>query len=62
MRSAAGRRVKGMSTSAQAPTTVTNIGVAMFTVSGQDAAIAFSTEEPGRDPDGNHVVVAETPG
>jgi catechol 2,3-dioxygenase-like lactoylglutathione lyase family enzyme len=31
----------------QAPTTVTNIGVAMFTVSDQDAALAFYTEKLG---------------
>jgi catechol 2,3-dioxygenase-like lactoylglutathione lyase family enzyme len=31
----------------QAPTTVTNIGVAMFTVADQDAALAFYTEKLG---------------
>ncbi|MEA2180771.1 MAG: hypothetical protein QOG77_4068 [Solirubrobacteraceae bacterium] len=31
----------------QGPTTVTNIGVAMFTVSDQDQAIAFYTEKLG---------------
>lgn len=31
----------------QIPTTVTNIGVAMFTVTDQDAALAFYTEELG---------------
>ena len=36
-----------MSNSTQVPTTVTNIGVAMFTVSDQDAAIAFYTEKLG---------------
>jgi lactoylglutathione lyase len=36
-----------MSDSTQAPTTVSNIGVAMFTVSDQDAAIAFYTEKLG---------------
>ena len=33
----------GMSTHTQTPTTVTNIGVVMFTVSDQDAALAFYT-------------------
>src|SRR3954452_24428123 len=36
-----------MSDSTQAPTTVTNIGVVMFTVSDQDAALAFYTEKLG---------------
>ena len=36
-----------MSTNAQAPTTVTNIGVAMFTVTDPDAALAFYTEKLG---------------
>ena len=36
-----------MSNSTQAPTTVTNIGVAMFAVSDQDAALAFYTEKLG---------------
>ncbi len=36
-----------MSTTTQAPTTVTNIGVAMFTVADQDAALAFYTEKLG---------------
>ncbi len=40
-------RLGGMSESTQAPTTVTNIGVAMFTVADQDAAIAFYTEKLG---------------
>jgi lactoylglutathione lyase len=31
----------------QSPTTVTNLGVAMFTVADQDAAIAFYTEKLG---------------
>ena len=47
MRSGRGRRLRGMSTSAQSSTTVTHIGVAMFTVSDQDAAIAFYTEKLG---------------
>ena len=36
-----------MSTSTHRPTTVTNIGVAMFTVSDQDAAIAYYTGKLG---------------
>jgi catechol 2,3-dioxygenase-like lactoylglutathione lyase family enzyme len=36
-----------MSTSTQAPTTVTNLGVVMFTVADQDAALAFYTEKLG---------------
>src|SRR5919202_1606329 len=36
-----------MSSAAQAPTTVSNIGVVMFTVADQDAALAFYTEKLG---------------
>ena len=36
-----------MSETTQTPTTVTNIGVAMFTVTDQDAALAFYTEKLG---------------
>ena len=36
-----------MSNSTQSATTVTNIGVAMFTVSDQDAALAFYTDKLG---------------
>jgi catechol 2,3-dioxygenase-like lactoylglutathione lyase family enzyme len=36
-----------MTNGTQAPTTVTSIGVAMFTVADQDAAIAFYTEKLG---------------
>ena len=36
-----------MSTSAPTSTTVTNLGVAMFTVADQDAALAFYTEKLG---------------
>lgn len=36
-----------MSNPTQAPTTVTNLGVAMFTVADQDAAIAFYTDKLG---------------
>jgi catechol 2,3-dioxygenase-like lactoylglutathione lyase family enzyme len=40
-------RLKGMTDTTQTPTTVSNIGVAMFTVSDQDAALAFYTEKLG---------------
>ena len=52
-------------------TTVTNLGVAMFSVADQDAALAFYTDEqlmdmPGvpkmfalRDPDGNNIWVVD---
>ena len=36
-----------MTNSTQAPTTLSNIGVAMFTVADQDAALAFYTEKLG---------------
>jgi lactoylglutathione lyase len=36
-----------MTDSTQAPTTISNIGVVMFTVADQDAAIAFYTEKLG---------------
>jgi catechol 2,3-dioxygenase-like lactoylglutathione lyase family enzyme len=36
-----------MSNDTTTPTTVTNLGVAMFTVSDQDAALAFYTEKLG---------------
>ena len=36
-----------MTDTKHAPTTVTNIGVAMFTVTDQDAALAFYTEKLG---------------
>jgi lactoylglutathione lyase len=36
-----------MSSSPQAPTTLSSIGVAMFTVADQDAALAFYTEKLG---------------
>ena len=41
------RSVVTMSDTAKSPTTVTNIGVVMFTVADQDAAIAFYTEKLG---------------
>ena len=41
------RRLMTMTESTQAPTTVSNIGVAMFTVADQDAALAFYTEKLG---------------
>ena len=36
-----------MTSSTQAPTTVSNLGVAMFTVADQDAALAFYTQKLG---------------
>src|ERR687894_1088505 len=36
-----------MSSAAQAPTTVSNIGVVMFSVADQDAALAFYTQKLG---------------
>jgi lactoylglutathione lyase len=36
-----------MTDTQQAPTTITNLGVAMFTVADQDAALAFYTEKLG---------------
>ena len=47
MSSGRSRRLKGMSDLTQAPTTVRNIGVAMFAVADQDAALAFYTEKLG---------------
>ena len=41
------RRLMTMTESTQAPTTVSNLGVAMFTVADQDAALAFYTEKLG---------------
>jgi len=41
------RRLLTMTETTQAPTTVSNIGVAMFTVADQDAALAFYTEKLG---------------
>jgi lactoylglutathione lyase len=41
------RSLRGMSDLTQASTTISNIGVAMFTVSDQDAALAFYTEKLG---------------
>lgn len=41
------RRLRGMSETTKAPTTLTNIGVAMFTIADQDAALAFYTEKLG---------------
>jgi predicted enzyme related to lactoylglutathione lyase len=46
MSSAGVSRPSGMTTT-HTPTTVTNIGVAMFTVADQDAALAFYTEKMG---------------
>jgi lactoylglutathione lyase len=47
MSSGRGGRLKDMANSTQAPTTITNVGVVMFTVSDQDAAVAFYTEKLG---------------
>jgi len=41
------RRLQAMTNITQTPTTLSNIGVAMFTVSDQDAALAFYTEKLG---------------
>jgi catechol 2,3-dioxygenase-like lactoylglutathione lyase family enzyme len=41
------RRLMAMTESTQAPTTVSNIGIAMFTVADQDAALTFYTEKLG---------------
>jgi lactoylglutathione lyase len=40
-------RLRAMTDSTKSPTTLSNIGVAMFTVGDQDAAIAFYTEKLG---------------
>ena len=47
MSSAPVRRRSRMTTSTAAPTTINNIGVVMFTVADQDAALAFYTEKLG---------------
>jgi predicted enzyme related to lactoylglutathione lyase len=47
MSSARGAGLKGMSDSTQAPTTVANLSVAMFTVADPDAALAYYTEKLG---------------
>jgi lactoylglutathione lyase len=47
MSSGAPRRLKGMSNPTQSHTGITNLGVAMFTVADQDAALAFYTEKLG---------------
>lgn len=39
--------LEGMSNQTQAPTTINNLGVAMFTVADQDKALAFYTEKLG---------------
>ena len=44
---APGGRLRAMTESTQVPTTVTHIGVAMFSVADQDAALAFYTEKLG---------------
>ena len=45
-----------MSDLTKAPTTITNIGVVMFTVSDQDAALAFYTEKLGFEVQGRHAL------
>ena len=47
MSSAGTTGLMGMSNNTQATTTVTNIGVVMFAVADQDAALAFYTEKLG---------------
>lgn len=47
MSSAVPRRPKGMNASTNTPTTVTSLGVVMFTVSDVDAALRFYTEKLG---------------
>jgi lactoylglutathione lyase len=47
MSSARSRRLRDMSDPTQVPTTVSSIGVAMFTVADQDAALAFYTQKLG---------------
>ena len=47
MSSALWKGLQAMSDSTQTPTTVSNIGVAMFTVADQDAALAFYTQKLG---------------
>ena len=47
MISARSRRLEAMSEITQTPTTLSNIGVAMFSVADQDAALAFYTEKLG---------------
>jgi lactoylglutathione lyase len=47
MSSGAPHRRTGMTSSTVAPATINNIGVVMFTVADQDAALAFYTEKLG---------------
>src|SRR5687767_5276110 len=47
MSSARPHRPRGMSDLTQVPTTISNIGVVMFTVADQDAALTFYTEKLG---------------
>lgn len=47
MSSARPYRLEAMTDLTQSPTTISNIGVAMFTVADQDAALAFYTEKLG---------------
>jgi lactoylglutathione lyase len=47
MISGAPRRLEAMTDITQSPTTISNIGVVMFTVADQDAGLAFYTEKLG---------------
>jgi lactoylglutathione lyase len=47
MSSARPRRLEAMTENTKSPTTISNIGVVMFTVADQDAALAFYTEKLG---------------
>src|SRR5438270_13185267 len=47
MRSSLWPSLYDMTNSTQSPTTVSNIGVAMFTIADQDAAIAYYTQTLG---------------
>jgi len=47
MSSPARRRLEGMTDLTHTPTTIANIGVAMFTVADQDTALAFYTQKLG---------------
>src|SRR3954452_10090591 len=47
MRSRTCASLRGMNNSTQVPTTIANIGIAMFTIADQDAAIAYYTQKLG---------------
>ena len=68
MRSSLCASLSDMTNPMQSPTTVSNIGVAMFTIADQDAAIAYYTQTlgwelradvPFGDEGGNLIVVDE---